>query len=42
MSELLDQDPLRARLKALEQAAEQGGGAERIAKQHEAGKLTAR
>ncbi|MFT3839847.1 MAG: acyl-CoA carboxylase subunit beta [Myxococcaceae bacterium] len=42
MSELLDNDPLRARLKQLEQAAEQGGGKDRIAKQHEAGKLTAR
>ena len=30
-------DPLRARLAALEHQAEQGGGAERIAKQHEAG-----
>ena len=42
MSELLDNDPLRARLKQLEHAAEQGGGKDRIAKQHEAGKLTAR
>ena len=31
-----------ARLAALEQRAELGGGAERIARQHEAGKLTAR
>ena len=35
-------DGLRKRLDALEQQAELGGGAERIAKQHEAGKLTAR
>jgi propionyl-CoA carboxylase beta chain len=35
-------DPLRARLQQLEQQAELGGGKERIAKQHEAGKLTAR
>ena len=38
----LDHDPLRARLKALEEQAELGGGVDRIAKQHEAGKLTAR
>ncbi|MBL8949863.1 MAG: acyl-CoA carboxylase subunit beta, partial [Myxococcaceae bacterium] len=38
----LDADPLRARLKALEEQAELGGGKDRIAKQHEAGKLTAR
>src|SRR5690242_12972275 len=37
-----DGDPLRARLDALERQAELGGGTERIAKQHEAGKLTAR
>ena len=37
-----DADPLRKRLEALEQKAELGGGQERIAKQHEAGKLTAR
>jgi propionyl-CoA carboxylase beta chain len=37
-----DEDPLRARLQALERQAELGGGPERIAKQHEAGKLTAR
>jgi propionyl-CoA carboxylase beta chain len=37
-----DPDPLRARLDALERQAELGGGSERIAKQHEAGKLTAR
>ena len=35
-------DPLRERLEKLEALAEQGGGADRIAKQHEAGKLTAR
>jgi len=38
----LDADPLRARLKTLEEQAELGGGKDRIAKQHEAGKLTAR
>src|SRR6476469_2330606 len=38
----LDADPLRARLKNLEEQAELGGGKDRIAKQHEAGKLTAR
>ena len=37
-----DPDPSRARLDALERQAELGGGTERIAKQHEAGKLTAR
>ncbi len=37
-----DGDTLRKRLEALERQAELGGGAERIAKQHEAGKLTAR
>jgi len=37
-----DPDPLRARLDVLERQAELGGGTERIAKQHEAGKLTAR
>ncbi|MET0401340.1 MAG: carboxyl transferase domain-containing protein, partial [Cystobacter sp.] len=35
-------DPLRARLQKMEKQAELGGGADRIAKQHEAGKLTAR
>ncbi|MFN0063599.1 MAG: acyl-CoA carboxylase subunit beta [Myxococcaceae bacterium] len=35
-------DPLRARLDALERLAELGGGTERIAKQHEANKMTAR
>jgi propionyl-CoA carboxylase beta chain len=42
MTDLLDNDPLRARLKKLEEQAELGGGAERIAKQHKEGKLTAR
>jgi len=37
-----ESDPLRARLDALERQAELGGGAERVAKQHEALKLTAR
>jgi propionyl-CoA carboxylase beta chain len=37
-----DGDTLRKRLEALERQAELGGGADRIAKQHEAGKLTAR
>ncbi|RKH34093.1 acyl-CoA carboxylase subunit beta [Corallococcus sicarius] len=37
-----EKDPLRARLQQMEKQAEQGGGTERIAKQHEAGKLTAR
>jgi propionyl-CoA carboxylase beta chain len=37
-----ESDPLRARLDELERQAELGGGAERVAKQHEAGKLTAR
>jgi propionyl-CoA carboxylase beta chain len=35
-------DPLRARLQRMEELAELGGGAERIQKQHESGKLTAR
>jgi propionyl-CoA carboxylase beta chain len=35
-------DRLRARLDQMERQAELGGGEERIAKQHEAGKLTAR
>jgi propionyl-CoA carboxylase beta chain len=35
-------DPRRARLEQLHLQAERGGGEERIAKQHEAGKLTAR
>jgi propionyl-CoA carboxylase beta chain len=42
MSEITERDPLRQRLAALEQQAEQGGGADRIAKQHKDGKLTAR
>ncbi len=42
MSEPVERDPLRQRLAQLEAAAEQGGGAERIAKQHKEGKLTAR
>ena len=42
MNQKLESDPLRARLQQLEQVAELGGGQERIAKQHEAGKLTAR
>ncbi|NTX06016.1 MULTISPECIES: acyl-CoA carboxylase subunit beta [Myxococcus] len=42
MDETSEKDPLRARLQQMEQQAELGGGADRIAKQHEAGKLTAR
>src|SRR6476620_8282945 len=42
MDSTLEKDPLRARLAKLEKQAELGGGEERIAKQHEAGKLTAR
>ncbi|HZN94330.1 MAG TPA: acyl-CoA carboxylase subunit beta, partial [Myxococcales bacterium] len=42
MSDSTAKDPLRARLEALEKQAELGGGPERIQKQHEAGKLTAR
>ncbi len=38
----VDPDPRRARLDALDAEAEKGGGEERIAKQHQAGKLTAR
>jgi propionyl-CoA carboxylase beta chain len=38
----VDPDPRRARLDALDAEAEKGGGDERIAKQHQAGKLTAR
>jgi propionyl-CoA carboxylase beta chain len=37
-----DPDPRRAQLDALEAEAERGGGDERIARQHRAGKLTAR
>jgi propionyl-CoA carboxylase beta chain len=42
MPDLPDPDPRRARLDALDAEAERGGGEERIAKQHQAGKLTAR
>ncbi|WP_242344740.1 acyl-CoA carboxylase subunit beta [Anaeromyxobacter terrae] len=42
MEKPVDPDPRRALLDALDAEAEQGGGAERIAKQHRAGKLTAR
>src|SRR5262245_2564685 len=42
MADTLETDPLRARLEKLERQAELGGGEDRIAKQHEAGKLTAR
>ena len=42
MSKPEDPDPRRALLDAMNQSAEQGGGEERIARQHEAGKLTAR
>ncbi len=42
MEKPLDPDPLRAHLDELSDAAEKGGGDERIARQHEAGKLTAR
>jgi len=42
MSDLLEKDPLRQRLRQLEAQAEQGGGAKRIEKQHQDGKLTAR
>jgi propionyl-CoA carboxylase beta chain len=42
MSDPVERDPLRQRLSALERQAEQGGGAERVAKQHKDGKLTAR
>ena len=37
-----DPDPRRARLDALDEQAEKGGGEERIARQHQGGKLTAR
>src|ERR1700759_5716354 len=37
-----DPDPRRAQLEALSAEAERGGGEDRIAKKHEAGKLTAR
>ena len=42
MHKPVDPDPRRARLDQLDAEAEQGGGEERIAKQHQAGKLTAR
>ncbi|BDG09488.1 acyl-CoA carboxylase subunit beta [Anaeromyxobacter paludicola] len=42
MNEPNETDPRRALLTRLETRAEQGGGEERIARQHEAGKLTAR
>jgi propionyl-CoA carboxylase beta chain len=42
MDEPIDPDPRRALLDQRDAAAEQGGGPERIAKQHQAGKLTAR
>jgi propionyl-CoA carboxylase beta chain len=42
MTKPLDPDPRRARLDELDEAAELGGGEDRVAKQHEAGKLTAR
>jgi propionyl-CoA carboxylase beta chain len=42
MSKPVDPDPRRALLDAMNLAAEQGGGEERVARQHEAGKLTAR
>ena len=42
MSIPVDPDPRRALLDAMNQRAEQGGGEERVARQHEAGKLTAR
>src|SRR5512147_1386432 len=42
MSNPVDPDPRRALLDSMNQAAERGGGEERVARQHEAGKLTAR
>jgi propionyl-CoA carboxylase beta chain len=42
MNEPLDPDPRRAQLEKLDSEAEKGGGEARTAKQHEAGKLTAR
>jgi propionyl-CoA carboxylase beta chain len=42
MNKLVDPDPRRALLDKLNADAERGGGEERIARQHEAGKLTAR
>ncbi len=42
MHDPTDPDPLRAQLGKLDAEAEKGGGDERVARQHEAGKLTAR
>src|SRR3990172_2436727 len=42
MSKPLDPDPRRSLLEKLEAEAARGGGEERIARQHESGKLTAR
>jgi len=42
MPQPVDPDPRRARLDALDAEAERGGGEDRIARQHQAGKLTAR
>jgi propionyl-CoA carboxylase beta chain len=42
MTQPIDPDPRRALLDRLDAEAERGGGEERVAKQHEAGKLTAR
>ncbi|HYQ82194.1 MAG TPA: acyl-CoA carboxylase subunit beta [Anaeromyxobacteraceae bacterium] len=42
MKKPIDPDPRRASLDELDARAERGGGEERIARQHEAGKLTAR
>ncbi len=42
MDKPIDPDPRRARLDQLDAEAERGGGEERIARQHESGKLTAR
>ena len=42
MPQPVDPDPRRARLDVLDAEAERGGGEDRIAKQHQSGKLTAR
>ncbi len=42
MQKPADPDPRRALLDRMDESAERGGGEERVAKQHEAGKLTAR
>jgi len=42
MQKPIDPDPRRALLDKLNEEAERGGGEERVAKQHESGKLTAR